>query len=75
MDFMVLKKIKEKLDNYFEGNSGIELEDLEFNLRPLGKVGNSYTILAIQKGDLTVLLWIKFRQDGLQINKIKTVSW
>ena len=75
MDFMVLKKIKEKLDNYFEGNSGIELEDLEFNLRSLGKVGNSYTILAIQKGDLTVLLWIKFRQDGLQINKIKTVSW
>lgn len=75
MEFMVLKKIKENLDNYFGGNSGIELEDLEFNLRPVGKVGNSYTILAIQKGDLTILLWIKFRQDGLQINKIKTVSW
>ena len=75
MEFMVLKKIKEKLDNYFGGNSGIKLEDLEFNLRPVGKAGNSYTILAIQKGDLTVLLWVKFRQDGLQINKIKTVSW
>ena len=75
MEFMVLKKIKEHLDNYFGGNSGIELEDLEFNRRPVGKVGNSYTILAIQKGDLTILLWIKFRQDGLKINKIKTVSW
>ena len=75
MELIVLKKIKEKLDNYFGGDSGIELEDLEFNLRPIGKVGNSYTILAIQKGDLTVLLWIKFRQDGLQINQIKTVSW
>ena len=75
MEFMELKKIKQKLDNYFGGDSGIELEDLEFNLRPIGKVGNSYTILAIQKGDLTVLLWIKFRQDGLQINQIKTVSW
>ena len=75
MDFMVLKKIKENLDNYFGGDSGIELEDLEFNLKPVGKVGNSYTILAIQKGDLTILLWIKFRQDGLKINKIKTVSW
>ena len=75
MEFMVLKKIKENLDNYFGGNSGIELEDLELNLRPVGKVGNSYTVLAIQKGDLTVLLWIKFRQDGLQINQIKTVSW
>lgn len=75
MEFMILKKIKENLDNYFGGNSGIELEDLEFNLKPVGKVGNSYTILAIQKGDLTVLLWIKFRQDGLQINQIKTVSW
>ena len=52
MEFMVLKKIKEKLDNYFGGDSGIELEDLEFNLRPVGKVGNSYTILVIQKGDL-----------------------
>lgn len=71
MEFMVLKKIKENLDNYFGGNSGIELEDLEFNLRPVGKVGNSYTILVIQKGDL----WIKFRQDGLKINQIKTVSW
>lgn len=40
MEFMVLKKIKENLDNYFGGNSGIELEDLEFNLRPVGKVGN-----------------------------------
>lgn len=75
MEFMVLKKIKENLDNYFGGNSGIELEDLEFNLRPVGKVGNPYTILVIQKGDLTILLWIKFRQDGLKINKIKTVSW
>ena len=75
MEFMVLKKVKENLDNYFGGNSGIELEDLEFNLRPVGKVGNSYTILAIQKGNLTILLWIKFRQDGLKINKIKTVSW
>ena len=56
MEIMVLKKIKEKLDNYFGGDSGIELEDLEFNLRPIGKVGNSYTILAIQKGDLTVLV-------------------
>ena len=71
MEFMVLKKIKENLDNYFGGNSGIELEDL----RPVGKVGNSYTILVIQKGDLTILLWIKFRQDGLKINQIKTVSW
>ena len=60
MEFMVLKKIK---------------ENLEFNLRPVGKVGNSYTILAIQKGNLTILLWIKFRQDGVQINQIKTVSW
>ena len=75
MEFMVLKKIKENLDNYFGGNSGIELEDLEFNLRPVGKVGNSYTILAIQKGNLTILLWVKFRQDGLTINQIKTVSW
>ena len=75
MEFMVLKKIKEKLDNYFGGDSGIELEDLEFNLRPIGKVGNSYTILSIQKDNITVLLWIKFRQDGLQINHIKTVSW
>mgnify|MGYP000968004523 len=75
MEFMVLKKIKEKLDNYFGGDSGIELEDLEFNLRPIGKVGNSYTILSIQKDNITVLLWIKFRQDGLQINNIKTVSW
>lgn len=75
MEFMVLKKIKENLDNYFGGNSGIELEDLEFNLRPVGKVGNSYTILSIQKDNITVLLWIKFRQDGLQINNIKTVSW
>lgn len=75
MEFMVLKKIKEKLDNYFGGDSGIELEDLEFNLRPIGKVGNSYTILSIQKDNITVLLWVKFRQDGLQINNIKTVSW
>lgn len=75
MEIMVLKKIKEKLDNYFGGDSGIELEDLEFNLRPIGKVGDSYTILSIQKGKITVLLWVKFRQDGLKISNIKTVSW
>ena len=40
MEIMVLKKIKEKLDNYFGGDSGIELEDLEFNVRPIGKVVN-----------------------------------
>ena len=75
MDFMVLKKIKEKLDNYFGGDSGIELEDLETDLTSVGKVGNAYTIWAIQKGEITVLLWVKFRQDGLKISNIKTVSW
>ena len=75
MDFMVLKKIKEKLDNYFGGDSGIELEDLETDLTSVGKVGNAYTIWAIQKGEITVLLWVKFRQDGIKISNIKTVSW
>lgn len=75
MDFMVLKKIKEKLDNYFGGDSGIELEDLETDLTSVGKVGNAYTIWAIQKGEVTVLLWVKFRQDGIKISNIKTVSW
>ena len=75
MEFMVLKKIKEKLDNYFGGDSGIELEDLETDLTSVGKVGNAYTIWAIQKGEITVLLWVKFRQDGLKISNIKTVSW
>ena len=75
MEFMVLKKIKEKLDNYFGGDSGIELEDLETDLTSVGKVGNAYTIWAIQKGEITVLLWVKFRQDGIKISNIKTVSW
>ena len=56
MEFMELKKIKQKLDNYFGGDSGIELEDLETDLTSVGKVGNAYTIWAIQKGEITVLL-------------------
>jgi hypothetical protein len=44
MEFMELKKIKQKLDNYFGGDSGIELEDLETDLTSVGKVGNAYTI-------------------------------
>ena len=75
MEFMLLKEIKEKLDNYFGGDSGIELEDLETDLTSVGKVGNAYTIGAIQKGEITVLLWVKFRQDGIKISNIKTVSW
>ena len=75
MEFMLLKEIKEKLDNYFGGDSEIELEDLETDLTSVGKVGNAYTIWAIQKGEITVLLWVKFRQDGIKISNIKTVSW
>ena len=75
MEFMELKKIKQKLDNYFGGDSGIELEDLETDLTYVGKVGNAYTVLAIQKDNTTVLLWVKFRQDGIKISNIKTVSW
>ena len=75
MEFMELKKIKQKLDNYFGGDSGIELEDLETDLTSVGKVGNAYTIWAIQKGEITFLLWVKFRQDGIKISNIKTVSW
>ena len=38
--------------------------------------GSGYTILALQYGDLTILVWIQFSEKlGAMVRKVKTQAW
>ena len=73
LDLMTVKKLKNAIDDHINEES-ITLEDVMMNTTLIGKAG-AYNILAIQYKDLTILIRIVLRQDGIQIHEIRTEIW
>ena len=74
LDLMTAKKLKNAIDDHINEES-ITLEDVMMNTILIGKAGEAYNILAIQYKDLTILIRIVLRQDGIQIHEIRTEIW
>ena len=74
LDLMTAKKLKNAIDDHINEES-ITLEDVMMSTTLIGKVGEAYNILAIQYKDLTILIRIVLRQDGIQIHEIRTEIW
>ena len=74
LDLMTAKKLKNTIDDHINEES-ITLEDVMMSTTLIGKAGEAYNILAIQYKDLTILIRIVLRQDGIQIHEIRTEIW
>ena len=74
LDLMTAKKLKNAIEDHINEES-ITLEDVMMNTTLIGKAGEADNILAIQYKDLTILMRIVLRQDGIQIHEIRTEIW
>ena len=63
--------------NLFNDEEILSLEDAA-NMQPIPGTrhkGGSYTILAMQDGDLTILVWVQYVDGGFHIKKADTQAW
>lgn len=60
----------------FEGEDVLSLEDAA-NMHPIpgARHDSSYTILSIQVGTQTILVWVQFTDRGLRVRGANKQSW
>ena len=71
-------KVKEYVnDHLFDGHQVLTVEDAaNMQAIPGTRKGGSYTILSCQYGDLTILVWIQYREAGfMAIRMADKVAW
>lgn len=69
---LIRKAINEEM-----GSEAVTLEDV-CRMTPISQFskGSGYTILALQCGDLTVLVWVQFSEKlGAIVRKVRTQAW
>lgn len=77
LDLEMARKIKDELDKRFNGEEFISFEDI-VRMEMIPKSSRSWNpnILAIQNGDMTLLIWVRFnKKEGMIIMKIQVATW
>lgn len=77
LDINTAKLVKKSIDDKYNGNGPLTLEDV-VRMEPISKggKGGSYTIVASQFGDLTILVWLQFNEKlGVCVRAVKTQAW
>ena len=60
----------------FGDESVLTMEDVaQMQPIPGTRMGDSLTVLAIQYGDSTILVWVQFMDYGLYVKKVKRQAW
>ena len=70
-------QIRNYVNTYlFEGEEVFSLENAA-NMYPVpgARSSESYTILAIQVDDLTIMVWIQFTGKGIRVRKAHKQAW
>lgn len=71
------KKIQKAINEHFSTNT-ISLEAVG-RMQPVtknSKDGNDYTILALQYGDLTILVWVQYdEKNNVIVRNVKAQAW
>ena len=78
LDIKAAKLIQKALDEYYAPHaSNICLEDIcRMQPIPVTTKDTGYTILALQFGDCTLMVWVQFNETlGVCVRGVKTQSW
>lgn len=78
LDIKTAKLIKKALDDFYAPYANrIDLEDIcRMQPVPVTTKGSGYTILALQCGDCTILVWVQFNETlGVCVRAVKTQAW
>ena len=71
------KVIKNAVNNsLFDGETVLSLEDAaQMQPIPGSRGSDSITVLALQYGDLTIMVWVQFAQMGMRVRKVRKQAW
>ena len=60
----------------FNGKTVLSIEDVA-NMQPIPgtRSAASYTILAAQYGDLTILVWVQYTELGMRVRMARKQAW
>ena len=76
LDLRIAQAIMDELEK--EGRNGLLKPEDVCRMQPIptAPTRNGYTILGVQRGDATVLVWLHFENySNIKIKKIQVIGW
>lgn len=69
--------VRKAINDNFSSPNRVSLEAV-CRMQPISQntTDCGYTILTLQSGDLTILVWVQFdEKQGIIVRRVKTVAW
>ena len=77
LDIKTATIVRKAINEHFSSPDMVSLEAV-CRMQPVvqNTSGSGYTILALQYGDLTILVWVQFSEKlGVMIRRVKGQAW
>ena len=77
LDIKTAAVIRKEINKHFSTPGMVSLESV-CRMQPVAQntSGSAYTILALQFGDLTILVWVQFSEElGVTVRKVNAQAW
>ena len=77
LDIKTATLVRKAINEHFSSPDMVSLEAV-CRMQPVvqNTSGSGYTILALQYGDLTILVWVQFSEKlGIVIRRVKGQAW
>ncbi len=77
LDIKTATIVRKAINEHFSSPDMVSLEAV-CRMQPVvqNTSGSGYTILALQYGDLTILVWIQFSEKlGVRVIRVKSQAW
>lgn len=77
LDIKTATIVRKAINEHFSSPDMVSLEAV-CRMQPVvqNTSGSGYTILALQYGDLTILVWIQFSEKlGVRVIRVKSHAW
>ena len=77
LDIKTATLVRKAINEHFSSPGMVSLEAV-CRMQPVvqNTSGSGYTILALQFGDLTILVWVQFNEKlGVMVRSVKAQAW
>lgn len=77
LDIKTARIVRKAINEHFSSTDMVSLEAV-CRMKPVvqNTSGSGYTILALQFGDLTILVWVQFNEEqGVIVRSVKAQAW
>lgn len=76
LDIKTATTIRNSVNKYFSSTNFTLEEACRMEPLPGSTKGSSYTVLGMQRGDLSILAWVQFDEKlGVMVHKVHAQPW